>query len=91
MNDALNGTPLSTAIHNGSHTHYDNLVEGRLQSIIKQYGPNMTPDQAYKGLTDLISDIKTAIQNSYSKQSKHTDKPVKFLTYEILFYKQFVK
>lgn len=64
MNDALNGIPLTTSIHQGSHAHYDNLVEERLQGIIKHYGPNMTPEQAYKGLTDLITDIRTAIQNN---------------------------
>lgn len=33
MNEALNGIPLSTAVHNGSHANYNNLVKQRLDNI----------------------------------------------------------
>lgn len=64
MNSALNGIPLTTAVHNGSHAAYDQRVVDRLLEIRNTYGPNMTPDQAYAGLMDLIQDIKTAILNN---------------------------
>jgi hypothetical protein len=64
MNEALNGIPLSTAVHNGSHAAYDQRVLDRLLEIKNQYGPNMTPEQAYNGLTILVNDIKTAILNN---------------------------
>ena len=64
MNEALNGIPLSIAVHNGSHAAYDQRVLDRLLDIKNQYGPNMTPQQAYNGLTILINDIKTAILNN---------------------------
>ncbi|TCN56443.1 hypothetical protein D0809_15015 [Flavobacterium circumlabens] len=60
MNEALNGIPLSTAIHNGSHAHYDNLVQNYLDRIPS----NLTPEQAYNELSILITKIKTAIQNN---------------------------
>jgi hypothetical protein len=60
MNEALNGIPLSTAVHNGSHTHYDNLVQGYLNAI----PANATPQQAYNKVVDLINDIRTAIANN---------------------------
>jgi hypothetical protein len=64
MNSTLNGIPLSTAVHNGSHSLYDQRVVNRLTDIENQFGPNMTPQQAYDSLTDLINDIKTAIANN---------------------------
>lgn len=64
LNEALNGIPLSTAVHNGSHANYDNLVEAGLQRIRNQYGPNMTPQQAYDALTSLINNVRTAILNN---------------------------
>jgi len=64
MNKALNGIPLSTAVHNGSHAAYDQRVVDRLNAIKNQYGPNMTPQQAYDALTELLNDIRNAIQNN---------------------------
>ena len=60
MNEALNGIPLSTAVHNGSHNNYNNLVQGYLDAI-----PNtVTPDQAYNAINTLINNIRTAILNN---------------------------
>lgn len=64
MNEVLNGIPLNTAIHSVSHSAYDQRVLTRLNQIKNLYGPNMTPQQAYNGLSDLISDIRTAIINN---------------------------
>ena len=60
MNDALNGIPLSNSLHLGSHTHYDNLVQGYLQAI----PANATPDQALDAVNALINKIRTAINNN---------------------------
>jgi|GEM_PF-4899532 len=60
MNDALNGIPLSNSVHLGSHSHYDNLVQGYLQAI----PANATPDQALDAVNALINKIRTAINNN---------------------------
>lgn len=61
MNEALNGIPLSNSIiHNGSHPDYNSLVSARLSEI----NPNLSPQQTYQQVLDLISDIKIAIQNN---------------------------
>lgn len=60
MNDALNGIPLDESVHLGSHAHYDNLVQIRLDQIPN----NATPEQAYDKILDIISDIRTAVQNN---------------------------
>ncbi|MGH2664399.1 AHH domain-containing protein [Flavobacterium sp.] len=61
MNEALNGIPLSSVvIHNGSHPHYDSLVQGYLDDI----PANATPQQAYNSVVDLIDLIRTTIQNN---------------------------
>lgn len=60
LNEAMNGIPLSTAIHNGSHAHYDSLVQAYLDAIPS----TATPDQAYNAVKALINNIKTAIQNN---------------------------
>ena len=60
MNDALNGIPLDNSVHLGSHSHYDNLVQSRLDQIPS----NATPEQAYNKILDIISDIRTAVQNN---------------------------
>lgn len=60
MNEALNGIPLDKTIHSGSHPHYDDLIERRLNTI----PGNATPDQAYAKVLDLINDVKTAILNN---------------------------
>ncbi len=63
LNEALNGIPLSKAVHNGSHAHYDDLIQERFD-FFNQANPNATPNQCYDFLVDLIQDIRTAIQNN---------------------------
>jgi len=60
MNEALNGIPLTTAVHNGSHSHYDDLVQGYLDAI----PANATPQQAYEAVLTVIGKVRTAIQNN---------------------------
>ncbi|QSB28032.1 AHH domain-containing protein [Flavobacterium sp. CLA17] len=60
LNEAINGIPLSTAIHSGSHAHYDNLIQGYLDNIPL----NATPDEAYIKVMEIISKVRTAIQNN---------------------------
>lgn len=60
LNDPFNGIPLSNSVHLGSHTHYDNLVQGYLQAI----PANATPDQAVAAVNALINKIRTAINNN---------------------------
>lgn len=60
MNDAINGIPLSNSVHLGSHDHYNDLIQGYLDDI----PPNATPQQAYDEIIDIISDVRTAIQNN---------------------------
>ncbi|QIL42070.1 hypothetical protein G7074_24060 [Pedobacter sp. HDW13] len=60
MNEALNGIPLNTLVHSGSHSHYDDLVQLRLDQI----SSNLSPEQTYDEILNIISDIRNAI-NSY--------------------------
>ena len=62
INEALNGIPLETTVHYGSHANYDNLVNQYLDAI----PVNATADEAYSAVTTLINNIKTAIQNNPS-------------------------
>lgn len=60
MNEELNGIPIHTNFHFGSHPNYNNQVQQYLNSIPS----NATPDQAYNAINTLINNIKTAIQNN---------------------------
>ncbi|MDL2143563.1 AHH domain-containing protein [Flavobacterium tructae] len=60
MNEELNGIALSNAVHNGSHSHYDNLIQRRLDAIPL----NATPDETYAKILDLLNDVRTAIKNN---------------------------
>ena len=60
LNDKLNGIPLGTAVHSGSHPNYTNRVLQRLNGI----SPNKTPDEVYDEIIDLINDIQIAIKNN---------------------------
>ncbi|RDC57401.1 hypothetical protein DU508_09605 [Pedobacter chinensis] len=60
MNEALNGIPLNTLIHNGSHANYDAIVQRKLDLIPE----NLTPEQTYSAILEIIGDIRNAI-NSY--------------------------
>lgn len=61
MNEALNGIPLSTAVHNGSHANYDNVIQIKFDQF---NASNATPDECYNFLTDLIQDVRTWIANN---------------------------
>ncbi len=57
MNEAINGIPLNTSVHRGSHSNYDNMVIARLNDI----SPNATAEEAYNEVMDIIQDIRHAI------------------------------
>ena len=57
MNEALNGIPLNTSVHLGSHGNYDNLIRQRLDDIPE----NATPDEAYEQVLEIIDDVRSAI------------------------------
>ncbi|MBN8652260.1 MAG: AHH domain-containing protein [Cytophagales bacterium] len=63
LNEALNGIPLSTAVHNGSHGNYDNLIFQKLEAF-RISNPRATPDQCYNKVLEIIQQVKTAINNS---------------------------
>ena len=63
LNEALNGIPLSTAVHNGSHSHYDNLISDKLRDFA-QANPNATTSQCYNKIIEIISQIRIAIANN---------------------------
>jgi hypothetical protein len=60
----LNGIPLSTIQHMGSHPNYTNRVNAALKKIYDDYGQNISPNDAYQELNQLISKIRTAIINN---------------------------
>jgi hypothetical protein len=62
------GTKVSSIQQAGSHAQYDNRVIQKLQEIINLRGgiANITPEQAVSDITNLIYDIKTAINNNPS-------------------------
>ena len=60
MNEALNGIPLSTAVHNGSHSHYDGLIESYLNALPS----TATPDQCFTKVQEVINRVRTAIANN---------------------------
>ncbi len=63
LNELLNGIPLSTAVHSGNHLSYITKIRNRLTTAVN-LNPNLTPENAKVILTNLINDIKTAIQNN---------------------------
>lgn len=60
MNEALNGIPLDTSIHLGSHPNYSNLIQQRLDEI----DINQSPDEIYDDISAIISDVRNAIGNN---------------------------
>jgi len=60
MNEAFNGLPLNFTVHNGSHPHYNNLIQSKLDNI----SPNATPEEAYDEIVDIIMDVRNAVQNN---------------------------
>lgn len=60
LNEALNGIPLNQLVHSGSHAHYDDLVQLKLDQI----DVNLSPEETYDEIINIIGDIRNAI-NSY--------------------------
>jgi hypothetical protein len=60
MNEALNGIPLSTAVHSGSHGNYDARILQKLNAI----PANLTPNQTYDELMNILNQVRTAIANN---------------------------
>lgn len=60
MNEALNGIPMHNDFHLGNHPHYSNLVQQYLDAIPN----NLTPDQTFDAISNLIEEIRTAIKNN---------------------------
>lgn len=63
MNEALNGIPLNTSVHNGSHSAYDNIIEQKFINF-RNNNPNATPQECYDFLVNLINNIRTWILNN---------------------------
>lgn len=61
MNDHLNGIPLGTARHNGSHPNYNAYVNNELQTILQNYGGNINPTDALNEITALTTNIRNVI------------------------------
>lgn len=60
MNDALNGVPVASWRNQPNHNVYNNLIKGKLDAIPS----NLTPDQAYSRLLDIVNEAKQAIINN---------------------------
>jgi hypothetical protein len=60
MNEALNGIPLSSAVHNGSHGAYD----ARITALLNVLPANATPDQCYAKVNEVINIVRTEIANN---------------------------
>lgn len=63
LNEALNGIPLSNAVHNGSHFKYDGKISQKLK-LFEEANPNATPSQCYNKVNEIISQIRTEIANN---------------------------
>ncbi|MBI2730973.1 MAG: AHH domain-containing protein [Sphingobacteriales bacterium] len=66
MQDILNGVPLTTAQHLGSHPNYTSRVTAELDKIVDRLNKNgsFTPENAYHEIVDLTNRIKQAIINN---------------------------
>ena len=63
MNEGLNGIALDNSVHLGSHFDYDNNILAKFEALESLY-PNITPEQAYDGLMEIINNVRVAIQNN---------------------------
>ncbi|RWW98776.1 AHH domain-containing protein [Flavobacterium cerinum] len=57
MNEVINGIPLNTIVHSGSHAAYDLKVIQKLNAI----PANATPEQAYNAVLNIVQNIRAAI------------------------------
>jgi hypothetical protein len=60
LNEALNGIPLSTAVHSGSHGNYD----AKIAALLNVLPSNATPTQCYNKVNEIINKVRTAIANN---------------------------
>jgi len=60
MNDALNGIPVASWRNQPNHNAYNNLIRSKLDAIPN----NLTPDEAYSRLMDIVNDARQAIVNN---------------------------
>ena len=60
LNEALNGISLSTLVHNGSHSNYNNQVLGYLN----QLSLNASPAECYNKVNEIITKVRIAIANN---------------------------
>lgn len=61
MQDVLNGIPLTTAQHLGSHPNYTIRVTNALNAIPSKLGANYTPENVFNEIVNLTNRIKAAI------------------------------
>jgi uncharacterized membrane protein YgcG len=61
VQDILNGIPLTTAQHLGSHPQYTQRVKNALLEIETRVGANLTPEIAYQEIVNLTNRIKSII------------------------------
>ena len=60
LNEALNGIPLSTVVHSGSHPAYDE----KILTYLNQLPANATLSQSYNKVQEIIHRIRIAIANN---------------------------
>lgn len=63
LNEALNGIPLSSAVHSGSHANYNLTIKNKLDDFLEGH-PNATPNECYNYVNNLISQIRVWIANN---------------------------
>lgn len=61
LNKAINGIPLSPAIHGYSHNIYSGKVK---TAMTNRYNSNITPQEAVTALQNLVGRIKVEIINN---------------------------
>lgn len=60
MNEALNGIPLTNAVHNGSHFAYDT----KIAALLNELPANASPTQCYNKVEEVINKVRIAIANN---------------------------
>lgn len=60
LNEALNGIPLSTAVHNGSHFEYDKIIKRYLDAV----PTNASPKECYDAVESIINRVRIEIRNN---------------------------
>jgi hypothetical protein len=57
LNEALNGIPLSNAVHSGSHFEYDKIIKKYLDAV----PANASPTECYDAVASIINRVRIAI------------------------------